>query len=166
VAAGAVSDDVRNVSLQAYAACPFSVAHEYAVDYLRRAEAGTDEAEIRVPVAFWPGLIRRRVTISFGLHYDVVEEGRPHDEIRLRWTSGTRLLPNFRGTLRFRIAGNGTDVLIDGSYRIPFGTFGRIFDTLAGRHLAQASLRDLAQRIAASLEGSEHDWRKKKELSR
>lgn len=157
--------DVREVSLQAYAACPFSVAQEYAVDYLRRAEAGTDEAQVRVPVAFWPGLIRRRVTISFGLHYDVVEAGRPHDEIRLRWSAGTRFLPDFRGTLRFRIAGQGTDVLIDGSYRIPFGAFGRMFDVLAGRHLALASLNDLAQRIAGSLGSSERDWRKKLELS-
>lgn len=156
-----MSDGVRDVALQAYAACPFSVAQDYAIDYLRRAEAGTDDAEIRVPVAFWAGLIRRRVTISFGLHYDVVEAGRAHDEIRLRWTAGTRLLPDFRGTLRFRIAGKGTDVLIDGSYHIPFGILGRIFDSAAGRHLALASLRDLAQRIAASLVSSEHDWRKK-----
>jgi hypothetical protein len=158
------ANQVREVSLQVYAACPFSVAHEYAIDYLRRAEAGQDEAEIRVPVAFWAGLIRRRVTISFGLHYDVVDGGRPHDEIRLRWTAGTRLLPDFRGTLRFRIAGKGTDVLIDGSYHVPLGTFGRLFDYIAGRHLASASLRDLAHRIAVSLENTEHDWRKKNEL--
>ena len=156
---------MRDVSLQAYAACPYSVAQDYAIDYLRRAEAGMDEAEIRVPVAFWAGLIRRHVTISFGLHYDVVEAGRPHDEIRLRWTTGTPLLPDFRGTVRFRIAGKGTDVLIDGSYHVPLGAFGRIFDRFAGRHLAVASLGDLAQRIAQSLTSTEHDWRKKAVLA-
>ena len=157
----AVTNDVRAVSLQEHAACPFSIAHEYAVEYLRRAEAGEDEAVIRVPIAFLPGLIRRRVAITFGLHDDVAEGGRSHDEIRLRWSAGMPCLPDFRGTLRFRIAGTETDVLVDGSYRIPFGALGRAFDNLAGRHIARASLRDFARRIAGALETGERAWRKK-----
>jgi hypothetical protein len=159
-----MSDDVRAVSFQEHAACPFSIAQEYAVEYLRRAEAGKSEAEIRVPVAFLPGLLRRRVAVTFGLHYDVAEKGRAHDEIRLRWSAGTPWLPDFRGTMRFRIAGTETDVLVEGSYRIPFGNVGRAFDNLAGRHIALASLRDLTRRIAGALETGERDWRKK-ELS-
>jgi hypothetical protein len=160
-----VSDDVRAISVQEHAACPFSIAQEYAVEYLRRAETGNDEAQIRVPIAFFPGFLRRRVTVTFGLHYDVAEKGRVHDEIRLRWTAGTPWLPDFRGTMRFRIAGKQTDVLVDGSYRIPFGNVGRVFDNLAGRRIALASLRDLTRRIADALETNERDWRKK-ELSK
>jgi hypothetical protein len=159
-----MSDDVQAVSLREHAACPYSIAQEYAVEYLRRAEAGQDEAQIRVPIAFLPGFVRRRVAVTFGLHYDLADAGRPHDEIRLRWTAGTPCLPDFRGTLRFRIAGTETDLLVEGSYRIPFGKVGRIFDNLAGRHIARSSLSDLTRRIAAALGTSERDWRKK-ELS-
>jgi hypothetical protein len=159
-----VTSDVRAVSLEEHAACPFSISQEYAVAYLRRAEAGESEAEIRVPIAFLPAFIRRRVALTFGLHYDQTESGRPHDEIHLHWNAGMPCLPDFAGTVRFRIAGTECDVLIDGSYRIPFGMLGRVFDDLVGRHIAIASLRDLARRIADALETSEREWRKK-ELS-
>ncbi len=161
----AMSANVRAVALNVHAACPYSIAQEYAVDYLRRAEAREDEAEIRVPLAFLPRIIRRRVAISFGLHYDVAERGRPHDEIRLHWGSGTPLLPDFRGTLRFRIAGAGTDLLVEGSYGIPLGMPGRIFDNVLGRHVARASLHDFACRIAGTLEANDRVWRAKKELN-
>jgi hypothetical protein len=149
----------RVVTLQEYAACPFSIAQEYAVDYLRRAEEGEAEANIRVPIRLLPALVRRRVDLSFGLHLDVAEEGRAHDEIRMHWKSGTFLLPDFHGTLRFRIAGSGTDVLVVGAYSVPFGALGRLFDHIVGRYIAECSLRDLARRIAEALERSERAWR-------
>lgn len=151
--------DMRAVSVQAHAACPFSSAQEYAVEYLRRAEAGTNEAEIHVPVGFLPALLHRRVAVTFGVHADVAEAGRPHDEIRMRWNAGTPLLPDFRGTLRFRIAGTGTDVLVEGTYRAPLGALGGLFDNLIGRHIARASVNDLARRLAGALETNERAWR-------
>jgi hypothetical protein len=154
-----VNDDVRAVVLQEYAACPFSIAQEYAIDYLRRAEGGSKEAEIHVPIRLLPALVRHRVAVTFGLHIDVAEAGRPHDEIRMRWTAGTPLLPDFRGTLRFRIAGQGTDVFVEGRYRVPFGRLGRLFDRLIGCHIARASLGDLARRLADALESNERAWR-------
>lgn len=152
-------NEVRVVTLHEYAACPFSIAQEYAVDYLRRAEAGKTEADIRVPLRLLPLFVRRRVEVSFGLHVDVAEDGRPHDEIRMHWKTGTLLLPDFHGTLRFRIAGQGTDVLVEGEYRVPFGALGRFFDQVLGRHIAQTSLRDLARRLVDTLETSERAWR-------
>jgi hypothetical protein len=149
----------RAVTAQAYAACPFSIAQEYAVDYLHHAEAGEAEAQIHVPVRLLPAFFQRRVAVTFGLHADATEAGRPHEEIRLRWNAGTPLLPDFRGTLRFRIAGPGTDVLVEGTYRAPFGALGRAFDDVVGRHIARASIGDLARRIATALETSERAWR-------
>jgi hypothetical protein len=154
-----MNGDVRAVTIEAYAACPFSIAQEYAVDYLRRAQAGEAEADIRVPIRFLPGFIQRRVAVTFGLHADVTEGGRAHEEIRIRWHAGTLLLPDFRGTLRFRIAGQGTAVLVEGTYRVPLGVMGRVFDDIFGHHIAQASLGDLARRIADALETSERAWR-------
>jgi hypothetical protein len=154
-----MNGDARAVTIEAYAACPFSIAQEYAVDYLRRAEAGEAEADVHVPVRFLPEFLRRRVAVTFGLHADLTEAGRPHEEIRIRWTAGTPLLPDFRGTLRFRIAGQGTNVLVEGTYRVPFGALGRVFDDIIGHQIAQASLGDLARRIADALETSERAWR-------
>jgi uncharacterized membrane protein len=99
------------------------------------------------------------VGITFGLHLDVLEAGRSHDEIRVQWKAGSALLPDFRGTIRFRIAGTGTTVLLDGTYRVPFGPLGRVFDALAGHQVARASVNDLVARLAAALSSNERDWR-------
>ncbi len=138
--------------------CPFSVAESYAVDYLEQAEKGGRQAILRVPLfRGWPAL-QRRVQPSFGLAIDLVEEGRRHDEIRLRWSSGSKLFPNFRGTVRFRIEQTFTRVLVDGSYAPPLGRFGAAFDRWIGRHLAKRTLDDLAARIARALEKREREW--------
>ena len=153
-----MSGPAHSVTAEAYANCPFSIAQEYAVDYLRRAEGGSGEAEIRVPMHFVPAFLHRRVALTFGLHFDTTEGGRVHDEIRVRWTSGTPLLPDFHGTVRFRIDGPGTTVMVDGTYRNPFGIAGQLFDAAAGRYIAHASIADVARRVAASLESDQNDW--------
>lgn len=147
------------ISLSTVAECPFSIADEYAKEYLERAEAGGQEAYIRVPWFVPLPLPVRRVRMTFGLHRDVAEGGRAHDEIRFNWASGTRVLPDFRGTIMFRIEGARTRVLIDGSYAAPLGTLGRWFDAAIGKRVARASLRDLAERIAAYLAARERAWR-------
>jgi thiosulfate dehydrogenase [quinone] large subunit len=154
-----ITDGTGTVTAEAVAACPFSVAQDYTVDYLRRAQAGEAEAEIHVPLRGWPALLARRVQVTFGLHFDVLENGRAHDEIRVRWNAGAAFLPDFRGTIRFRIAGTSTAVTVEGTYRIPLGVFGRAFDAVLGRRIAHASVNDLTARIAAALEASQRDWR-------
>jgi hypothetical protein len=151
--------DARTVTAEMTASCPFSIAQEYASDYFRSAESGHEEAEIRVPIRFLPTVIRRRVQLRFGIHSDGTEAGRTHDEIRVRWSSGTWLLPEFHGTVRLRIAGLATRVLVDGSYHAPFGVIGRVFDNLVGAHISRASVSDLAHRIAVYLEEREKEWR-------
>jgi thiosulfate dehydrogenase [quinone] large subunit len=150
-----ITDGTGSVHAEVLVACPFSVAQDYTVDYLRRAQAGEPEAEIHVPVA----LLARRVHVTFGLHFDIVEDGRAHDEIRVRWDAGAAYLPDFRGTIRFRIAGTGTTVSVDGTYHIPFGVFGRVFDAVLGRRIARASVTDFAARIAQALETNQRTWR-------
>jgi hypothetical protein len=148
-----------SVSVSAIAECAFSIAEDYAVDYLRSAEEGGAEAAIRLSLALPPATLQHRVNMRFGLHADILEQGRLHDEVRLQWVSGSHLLPDFRGTLRFRIDGPRTQVLIDGSYRPPLGLFGELFDRFLGRHIAAMSLQDLANRIARYLGDRERSWR-------
>lgn len=147
------------IAVDAVADCSFSIAEEYATEYLRNAEQGGPEADIRVPWGLpFPGP-GRRVTLTFGLHEDVLEDGRRHDEVRFRWRSGSRWLPDFHGTLRFRIESLRTRVMLEGSYAAPLAVVGGIFDRLIGRRIARASLQEVAVRIARHLTERERDWR-------
>lgn len=132
--------------------CPFSIAEDYVSDYLRRAERGGDEAVVHV------GALRRHVRLSFGRRSDLREPGRQHDEIVLRWASGSRILPDFRGTIAFRIAAPDTRVILEGGYRAPFGWIGRAFDAVVGRRIAKATMRDLVDHLAADAETREKAW--------
>lgn len=148
-----------SIHVERQCTCPFSIAQEYAVAYLKAAEAGGPEARIGIS---WPKplpVLRRRVWFSFGLALDVAEAGRLHDEIRLRWNGGSALFPNFRGTVRFRIAGAGTIVLFDGTYEPPLRIAGLCFDRVIGRWIAKRTLQDLARRICDESERRERDWR-------
>ena len=140
---------------------PVLGCESYAVEYLERAEKGGPEALLRVPLFGGLPALRRRVQPTFGIAIDVVEEGRKHDEIRLRWKSGSRLFPNFRGTVRFRIDQSSTHVLVDGNYTAPLGRIGAAFDRLIGRHIAARTVDDLAGRIANALEQREREWEAK-----
>jgi hypothetical protein len=147
------------VSAKSLARCPFSIAEEYAVDFMHEAHGGGAQADIHVPVRLFSPWFQHRVAMTFELRYDEADGGRRHDEIRLRWNAGTPLLPEFAGTIRFRIAGANTRVLIDGVYRAPFGFVGRAFDTLLGGRIARASVCDLAQRLSSYLEARQRTWR-------
>jgi len=142
-----------HVMVESIAVCPFSMAEEYAGEFLRAAEGHGPEASIG------RSRLRRDVTLSFGIQTDVAEDGRVHDELRVQWASGSRLLPDFNGSIRFRIDGERTRVLVDGTYAPPFGAFGTAFDRIAGRTIARASVQDLADRIAEHLTRREAGWR-------
>ena len=161
MSAPTIAQDPRTaVAASAIAECPFSIAEEYAAAYLQNAEAGRDEAYIRVAWFFPFNAFRHRVKLTFGRHTDVVEPGRTHEELRFHWGSGTRFLPDFRGTVRFRIDGTRTLVIIEGSYGVPLGMLGRAFDALVGKRVAHAGLQDLANRIASYLADLETTWRR------
>ena len=146
------------VSVTATAACAFSIAQEYATEYLQAAGRGGPEGLIRATWPFPLPALQHRVALTYGLHLDVLEGGRAHDEVRFVWKSGSVLLPDFRGTLRFRIANRATGITLEGSYATPLGVAGRIFNRLVGAHIARASLQDLADRIAAYLGEREQAW--------
>lgn len=147
------------ITVSTLADCPFSMAEEYAKEYLQRAEAGGTEALVRVPLFRPLPMPAHRVRLTFGLHTDVSEPGRRHDEIRLRWTTGTRLLPNFRGVISFRNDATRTRIFIEGSYDAPLGILGQVFDRFAGKRIARASLEDLGERLKTFLEQRERAWR-------
>lgn len=148
-----------SIHVERTCACPFSMADEYAVQYFKQAEAGGPQAVVGLAGHAWLPAMGRKVNVSFGLEIDGREPGRQHTEIRLRWKSGSRLFPNFRGTVRFRILGIRTLVVIDGSYLAPLGKFGWWFDRVIGRRIAARTLDNLARRLISDLEKKEFAWR-------
>lgn len=145
-----------SVCVETICDCPFSIAQDYAVEYLRRAEAGGPEA-VMTAAPFIP--IGRKVKLSFGLSADISEGGRQHEEIRVLWFAGSKLFPDFRGTIRFRIDGRRTLIIVEGRYVPPLGWFGNVFNRLVGRWIATLTLDDLARRLCVQLERRERLWR-------
>lgn len=119
------------VHLELVADCPFSAALDYATDYLRRAETH----------------------LTFTVRNDTDERGRSHDELCVRWAARAPLVPHFviDGTVRFRIAGSCTRLVLDASYAPPPTALGRILDAVLGHRVAVKICRDLLGHVAAEL---------------
>jgi len=148
---------VSRLEVERVVRCPFSVAHDYAEEYLHDAER---EIEVRVPLRDFirslPGQAHKPVKLVFALHPDDTETGRGHDAMMVEWRAGTRLFPDFHGTLRLRIASvETTRLTFEGAYRPPFGRAGLLFDAVLGRRIARATMSDLLERIGNGLEARE-----------
>ena len=77
----------------------------------------------------------------------------------LEWRAGTRLFPEFHGTLRLRIdTVDTTRLTLEGAYRPPLGIAGDLFDIVLGRHIARATMSDLLARIVRALERREAEY--------
>ena len=142
--------------------CPFSVAHDYAEDFLE--DAAGRAVEVRVPLRdfIWAvrGRLHRPVKMVFKRHRDDTEAGRHHDAMLIDWQAGTAFFPDFHGTLRLRIASvETTRLTFEGTYVPPFGPPGRVFDVLVGRRIAHATMADLLERIGDALERREDEFR-------
>jgi hypothetical protein len=149
---------LTEISVARRCVCPFSIAQEYAQQYLQRTETGGSEPLAVYPFALPFFSLRRSVAMSFSLASDDTEPGRAHDQVLVRWTSGFGLLPDFRGTIRFRPEQNETLVMIDGSYKPPLGRPGAVFDRLIGKWIATSTISDLLRRITSSLEEQQGAW--------
>lgn len=142
------------VRAERVADCPFSIAAEYAVNFLKRdaGEAGRFTVHL--------GALRRRVTFSFGVHYDVGDGARGMNEIHFTWSARSRWLPDLAGVLRLAIASHrSTEVVLAGTYEPPLGPLGRVFDSVLGRRFAAATANDFVERVAGSLETEERAFR-------
>ncbi len=152
---------VSRVQVERVVQCPFSVAHEYIEDFLGDAERAIDvRIRFRDFVYGLRGDVRRPVQLVLARHVDDTEAGRGHDAIRIAWRAGTRLFPDFHGTLRLRIDSvETTRLTFEGTYRPPLGLAGRAFDVALGRRIARSTMSELLDRIAAELEEREAQFR-------
>jgi hypothetical protein len=144
---------IRHVNATALAACPISIAAAYVQEFLGGSEIGSPGTMVIA------GPLRRRVRLQFGTASDETEIGRRNEEVAIRWSARTRWLPDFAGTLRFRIASvHTTTLLLSGTYVPPGGALGLIFDRIAGARIAQATIDRFADRIARAIEAHEAAW--------
>jgi hypothetical protein len=142
-----------HVRLEMLIDCPFSLALEHAARIFPMLEA---EGGIRLPLRIAklpiPGALCYRVLTHSFRQPDVTESGRSHEEIAFDWVAKSRLLPNFRGVMRFRIEYEKTRVILIGEYAPPFGWVGMLFDRIVGRSIAEAGMVELVHRLARILE--------------
>jgi hypothetical protein len=153
---------VTRITVERVARCPFSVAHDYAEEFLREIDERGAEVRVRVRdlLPTRRGKLRRRVRIVFERRLDEAEAGRAHDAVALHWTAGTRLFPDFHGDLRLRIASvDETLLTLEGEYRPPLGPLGAVFDVLLGRRIARSTMNELVGRIAKAMERREEAYR-------
>jgi hypothetical protein len=156
-----LSVSTSRVAVERVVRCPFSVAHDYAEDFLRDAAAGG--VELHVPLRdvapTREGHLRRRVRLVAQRIRDEHDPGRVHDALEIDWAAGTRFFPDFHGALRLRIdTVETTRLSLEGTYQPPFGAPGRVFDLIVGRRIAQATLRDLLRRLGDAMEQREAEF--------
>ena len=134
---------VSRVRAECEFACPFSIAHEHAADFLRELE--------NTP---------HSVALRFAFHDDVSDLARRHDAIVLAWRTGSSWLPDCAGALRFRIAPHDrTIAYFEGTYTPPLGLIGAAFDFVVGHRIAASTATDLLRRMAAYVEDREQRFR-------
>jgi hypothetical protein len=152
---------VARVVVERIVRCPFSVAHDYAEDWFAGAARGIElHVPLRDVAPTRTGHLRRRVRLVAERVRDEHDPGRAHDALEIDWSAGTRFFPDFRGALRLRIASVETTLLsLEGTYQPPFGAFGAVFDRVVGRRIAQATMRDLLERLGDAMEKREADFR-------
>jgi len=108
------------------------------------------------------GAITRRVQAEVG----PLESGPTSLWVPLEWQAFVHpsLFPVMNGELQVSdISGNGIELRLVGEYRIPLGAVGAVGDVLAGRRVAEKSLRgfliEVANRLQAKLiEHTESLW--------
>jgi len=141
------------VHVEKIADCPFSLSLEYA-SVVFPMLVGPEGVRIPYRTFFLPfrGAFTHAVSVKFACRPDDSEPGRPHDELYFAWNAHSPWLPNFHGLVRFRIAGERTNVMLSGEYVPPLGAFGALFDRVIGHRFALATISDIVDRLTRALE--------------
>ncbi|MBV8639289.1 MAG: hypothetical protein JO322_14515 [Candidatus Eremiobacteraeota bacterium] len=123
--------------------CPFSCA----IEILERALRNRHD----IIVSPMRG-VRERVHVGWAIVDDLTDECRRHEALTIYWNPEHRTFPSFSGTLTVRPHFRDVNVRITGCYDPPAGGVGRLFDRMAGRHIARLTLRRLIRSLARDAE--------------
>jgi hypothetical protein len=98
-----------------------------------------------------PGRSAASVEVRYELLYDWTRLVQSYDAVAFAWTPRWRGFPPFGAILTIEPAGEGTLLVLEGSYDPPGGAAGRLFDRIMGARLAartmDALLRDIARYV-------------------
>jgi hypothetical protein len=146
---------LSNIRQRVYVECPPDRAKQQLAEYFagsrsRSAERWTLHAPYMPPAG---EMLWAHADVN-ALVDDLPGANGSPQALRVRWTPVSGPFPRFEGTLTTE----GDDrypacvLVLEGSYRPPFGVVGAAFDALLGRRIAIASARELLHEIAARLE--------------
>jgi hypothetical protein len=98
-----------------------------------------------------PGGSAASVEVRYELLYDWTRLVQSYDAVGIAWTPRWRGFPPFGAILTIEPAGEGSLLVLEGSYEPPGGAAGRFFDRAVGARLAartmDALLRDIARYV-------------------
>lgn len=135
---------MTQIRVKRYVECPFSAALEFAEQAVSR----------RSGLYLTPSPpLGERVRFVASSTGDKSDSARVHDALLLAWRPQTPgMFPDFRGVLTVRPKRAGVWLRLSGQYEPPYGTLGKVFDTIAGRAIAKHTMRNLLGDLAAEIE--------------
>jgi hypothetical protein len=154
---------MRTVRGQVVVACPFSVAIEFAENYVSRRTWSGGGRLLRL----WAPLVPARGRVALGWTvYAHATTGRDHTDaarrheamwIRLRPASGLPF-PHVAAALTARPHQGRTLLHLAAEYVPPFGMVGAAFDSLIGKWLAERALLGFLSEMKLSIEAQHEEF--------
>lgn len=115
--------------------------------------AAEPQLSLRVPLKRLAGgiVLERPVTVE--LHY-LPDTNLERPGLSIRWEpADTKLFPCFDGIIEAQACGvHDCRLAIHGSYAVPFGLPGLLFDAVAGMHVAETTLDGLLSEFQTAIE--------------
>jgi|SRR5579884_620983 len=135
---------MTKVRVKRFINCPFSAAVELAEKVVNRRDG--------LYLTPAPPL-GERVRFAAAAAPDSSDRARKHDALLIAWQPRTAgMFPEFHGVLTVRPKGRGVSLHLNGEYEPPYGTAGKVFDFLAGRTIAQSTMRHFLDDLARDIE--------------
>ncbi len=88
------------------------------------------------------------VEVQYYLLFDWTSTAPHYDGVAFAWRPAWRGFPSFGATLTVQAVGNGTELVLQGSYEPPGGWAGRFFDRVVGRKLAARTMDAFLYQLA------------------
>jgi hypothetical protein len=146
------------------AAVPVKAPSGFALAFLNtyvsdfRGAGGASRMPMRYTITQLAGLTLER-DVSVRVEYLPQPKGAAH--LRVAWEPDASLFPSFKGTLHAESSGARSCMLsIVGTYDVPGGVAGELFDAVIGLRIARGTLEQLLERFRDAIE---EDYRNRME---
>jgi hypothetical protein len=153
---------VRELSASISVKAPAGFALAFLNTYVRDLAGadGDSVLQMRYTVTQLAGLtLERDVTVRV----EYVTQPSGGAELNICWDPDAGLFPSFCGTLRAHAtSAEGCDLKLDGTYDVPGGMAGQLFDAVLGVRIAQGTLDQLLAEFRDKIEA---DYRKRMEFA-